>query len=295
MAKKIIRLNEGEFRKLVEDKVREELSKVNNNGTVDESGIDISKIDIEVFRNAYRDLRFDPIPVTFDDDLSFPVHINEAYGDILPPDSVVNKILNKYKLDTTLVNKVESNHEIAIYIIVALIGKNIKLIKEDMKKMGYFLGRILDKFSINDMEFVKLKFEPYCQMQMDETDNVKSSYDTLYHWTPQYCVEDILSKGLVPSHQNSVFNYPSRTYMMSGDCDDNEMNALGEKLCLVNKNPKNNGAYVLLAIDIRNLDDSIRFYYDPNSSIGIYTEQVIPKDNVKQVDERKFSTKLKRK
>jgi len=142
-------------------------------------------------------------------------------------------------------------------------------------------------------EFLVMQFEPSCQLQTDETENIKSQYDTLYHWTPEYCLQGVLAQGLVPSHKNNVFNYPPRTYLMKGDSDDRDMLRLGQMLCLTNKNSKNNGGYVLLAIDIKNLDDKVRFYYGPNSAIGIYTEQVIPSDKIRQINKQMFPTQLK--
>ena len=169
MAKKIIQLTEGEFRNLVGNSVCDALTKIFNNNSLNSEGIDISQIDIET-------LRLTPVLVTYDDDLSLPITIKEAYGDILPPDSVVNKIIQKYKLSEKLVNKVEANHRISIYIIVALIGENVELIKSDMEKMGYFLGRACKSFDVQGMKFVQLQFEPYCQMQKDETDEIKTKY-----------------------------------------------------------------------------------------------------------------------
>ena len=293
MAKKIIQLTEGEFRNLVGNSVRYALTNMANNDSLNSEGIDISQIDIETLRQAYRDLRLTPVLVTYDDDLSLPVIIKEAYGDILPPDSVVDKITQKYNYSTKLVNKVEANHKISIYIIVALIGKNIELIKSDMEKRGYFLGHKGKTYIIQGMKFVQLQFEPYCQMQKDETNEIKTKYNKLYHWTPEYRINEILKHGLIPSHKNEVFNYPPRTYLMKGDCDDKEMIGLGQKLCLFNSDPNNNGIYIFLAINNKYLYDNIRFYFDPNSSIGIYTEQIIPSDKIQQISKQQFNTKLK--
>lgn len=293
MPNKTIKLTEMEFRTLFEDSVRGVLADIGDNGRSEKEGVDISNIDIEALRQAYRDLRLTPVPVTYDDDLSIPTVIKEAYGDILPPDSVVDRIVRKYKFSTSLVNKVEANHRISIYIIVALIGDNVELIKSDMEKMGYFLGHTGDVFEVRGMKFVQLQFEPYCQLQDDETDSIKALYDTLYHWTPEYNVAEIMQHGLVPSNKNSMFTYPPRTYLMKGDCDDSEIAGMGQKLCLFNKNPNNNGSYVLLAIDIKSVDNNVRFYLDPNSSIGIYTEQIIPSDKIRQIRKLQFVTKLK--
>ena len=42
---------------------------------------------------------------------------------------------------------------------------------------------------------------------------------------------------------------------------------LGRMLCATNKNTKNNREYALLIANINNLDDNIRFFYDPNSEL----------------------------
>ena len=67
---------------------------------------------------------------------------------------------------------------------------------------------------------------------------------------------------------------------MEGTKDVDSIQALGQSLCFKNKNPNNDGKYVLLKINIENLDDNIRFFYDPNSQIGIYTEQTIPNNAI---------------
>ena len=294
MAKVIINLTEGELRNLIKESVREVLRELVDIPSVDTEGIDISQIDDKVLQQAYRDLSLTPTSVSYDDILSSPVPLTETIGDILPPDNVVDNIIKKYNYPSQLIRKKEANHKISIYIVVADVGRNAELIEEDMKKMGYFLGHVDKRMDGSGHEFLVMQFEPSCQLQTDETENIKSQYDTLYHWTPEYCLQGVLTQGLVPSHKNNVFNYPPRTYLMKGDSDDRDMLGLGQMLCLTNKNSKNNGEYVLLAIDIKNLDDKVRFYYDPNSAIGIYTEQVIPSDKIRQINKQMFPTQLKR-
>ena len=103
----------------------------------------------------------------------------------------------------------------------------------------------------------------------------------------------IQHEGLIPSHKNEVFNYPPRTYLMEGNSSDEQMWNLGQQLCIKNNNPNNNGTYNLIIVDIENLDDSIRFFYDPNSEIGIYTEQPIPSDRIQVGKTVQFVKKLR--
>ena len=78
---------------------------------------------------------------------------------------------------------------------------------------------------------------------------------------------------------------------MKGDSDMSQMENLGQQLSLVNNNANNNGEYALLRIDIKDIDDQIRFHYDSNSEIGIYTEQKIPKDRIEFIKTFRFKTR----
>ena len=143
MAKSMTKTEEGEVR------------------TTNVEGIDISLIDVDILRQAYRDLLLTPVWVSYDNILSLPIPINTLCGDILPPDSAIKKIIQKYILNEQLVIKTGANHNVNIYIIVALIGDNIKLIKNDMGRMGYSMRHMGEAIDIQGMKFVQLQFEPY--------------------------------------------------------------------------------------------------------------------------------------
>lgn len=291
MKKQIIRLTESDLYKMIKETVQTFLQNNDNEDDFDINSIDISKIDIEILKQSYIDLRLVPTRISYDDPLSNFHIVNESEGDIMPPDNVVNTIIQKYHLNSNLVVKVEASNKIYIYIITACIGRNEKLIEDDMKKMGYFLGIRGQVQNIQGMLFRPLQFEPYSQMQNDETTNIKQVYDHLYHWTPKYHLNNILQNGLIPNNQNKMFNYPPRIYLMKGNCDLFQMKDLGQQLCFVNTDQRNNGKYVLLKIDLTNIGDDVHFYYDSNTSIGIYTEQAIPPSSIEEIDEYTFKTK----
>jgi len=288
MGKKQIRLTENELKKIVLESVKRVLYE---GSLVDE--IDITQIPIEKLRQGYFDYRLVPQSMMYGNVLNEPATITEAVNDILPPDTVVNNIVKKYSIPQNFVFKVEHYHKIYVYVITACIGQNDKLIEEDMNKMGHFLGARGKIVQIENMRFQTLQFEPSSQLQEDITDLVKSKFDILYHWTPSYCVEGIQREGLMPSHKNEAFDYPPRTYLMEGNSSDVQMWGLGQQLCIKNNNPNNNGTYNLIIVDIENLDDSIRFFYDPNSEIGIYTEQTIPNDRIQVGKTVQFVKNLK--
>ena len=290
MAKKIIRITENDIKEMVVGVLKTTLEETNQDANQEINGpddIDVSKLSIEDLKQIYRDLRLPLVQTSYDDVLNAPTKINEAYGDLLPPDNVVDMIVKKYALPPASAIKREANHKVYIYLIVGCIGINDILIEEDMKKVGYFLGHKSDPQTINGMTFQVLQFEPTSQMQVDVTDEIESKFDVLFHWTPQYSLQGILENGLTPSHKNAKFNYPPRVYLMNGS-DKNKLIALGQSLCSANQDKRNNGKYSLLAVMLPLKDDSIRFFYDPNSEIGIYTEQKIPKEAIKLVDNFTF-------
>ena len=129
MARKKIRIPEDKLRSIVYESVRHALKESGDDNAPNVNDIDISQIDIEVLKWAYRDLRLTPTTVSYGDVLSKPMAIKEAQGDIMPPDNVVNKIIQRYHLGPQLVFKVEAHHKIYIYVITAVIGINDKLIE----------------------------------------------------------------------------------------------------------------------------------------------------------------------
>lgn len=278
--KNVINLTENELENIVFESVKRIVNEISDA----EGGIDISKIDIEDLKKIYIDYRLIPQSTHFDNVLYSPSVIKEAFGYIFPPDEVVENLINKYNIPISCIKKKEVFNKIFIYIVNAVLGVNDKLIEEDMSKMGYFLGYKGKIQNIQGMQLQVLQFEPSSQIQDDETENIKTNYKFLYHWTPSYNLNEIFENGLLPSAKNSVFNYPSRIYFMRGDSDNRYMLGLGQQLCTSNDNPKNNGEYALLSVNIENIEESVRFYYDPNSEMGIYTEQPINKNRVNLVN-----------
>lgn len=277
---------EEKLRTVIRKSVNETLERYKNDNV--DFDIDISQIDIEDLKKGYRDLRLTPTSVSYGDIFSEGIHIKEAIGDILPPDKVAQTIINRYNIPSSFVIVKEHYHKIQVYVITAVIGINDKLIENDMQKMGYFLGHRSDIKYVHGMKYQILQFEPTSQMQNDETETIKTKYTFLFHWTPTYLENSIMSNGLIPNHKNNIFNYPDRTYLMEGNSSMQSMMQLGILLCSHNTDPRNDGKYSLLSINIKNLDDSIRFYYDSNSEIGIYTESTIPSNKIKIVNRIDF-------
>lgn len=281
-------LNSVNIHKIIKETIESVLCK---NRDIDVNSIDISKIDINILKQSYIDLRLIPTLTVYGDPLSNIPNVNEAVGEIMSPDNVVHQIVQKYGLNQQLVVKKEAYNKIYVYVILACIGHNDELIENDMKKLGYYLGARGQVQNIQGMHFQVLQFEPYSQMQNNETINIKKRYNYLFHWTPEYNLNGILQNGLIPNKKNNLFNYPPRIYLMKEDSDHHEILDLGQQLCMVNTNQHNNGVYVLLKINLINIGEHIQFYYDSNSAIGIYTEQSIPPSNISVIGKFNFKNK----
>ena len=283
MAKRTIKISSSDLANIIKETIANVIG--------DEAcPIDVRKIPIEILRQSYVDLRLVPSQTAFDDILSVVPSINEAYGDIMPPDDVVKNIIRKYNLSPSTIFKKEAYNQVYVYVLSACIGINDKLIEADMEKMGYFLGVRKPPVTIRGMTFQVLQFEPYSQSQTDETDNIRRQYSVFYHWTPEYYAADILKQGLFPRHENKMFNFPNRIYLIKGNCTMPEMLSLGSSLSLVNADPRNTGKYVLLQVQVDKLDKGTKLYYDPNSPISLYTESPIPPEHIRIVGTFEFPT-----
>ena len=270
--------------KRIKNIVRESIRNVLNEESKLDFDVNIDNIPTEVLRKTYFDWRLIPSLSVYGKPIYQDITLKEAVGDTMPPDDVVRDMINKYHLPSSMAFKVEAYHKIYLYIIAALVGGNDKLVEQDMNKMGYFLAKKSEIMRRDGMEFQALQFEPTSQKSEDVTDIIKDQYKALYHWTPLYSVEDIMRGGLIPTHKNVFFNYPPRTYLIQGDATDEQRIFLGRVLCSYNKDERNDGRYALLFVNIENLEENIRFFYDPNSEIGIYTEQPISPDRVSLVE-----------
>lgn len=216
--------------------------------------------------------------------------ITEGFNDILPIEDAIEKIRYKYSIPEDSFISREGFNGIRMYIIIADIGENVISLEDDMRKMGYFVcsKREMD---INGDLFQLIQFEPLKSIMDNKTDYIKKYYKVLYHWTPAYNVENIMIQGLTPQNQNDYFSYPPRIYLTTeSDLDIyGALYKLGQELCLMNNNPKNDGYYCLLEVELDNLN--IDLFFDPNSPIGVYTEDRIPKENIKILGKTQFSLK----
>lgn len=213
-------------------------------------------------------------------------YVYESFGDVPPPDEIVKEIQRKHGMLINQFYKIENFHEIYVYILIT--SNNADLIISEMSSKGYFVGGVINKIH-NGIHFVQIQFEP--EDQLDVTNIIRNENKELFHWTPRCNYMSIVINGLVPRNDNKKFNYPPRVYLMESKVSDKEKDILGQSLCIVNSDSRNNGEYLLLKVDMNNLDDSIRFYYDCNSPIGVFTKNSIPSNHISITRKKVFQTK----
>lgn len=292
MSKKI-KITEKELNNIIKESIAKILNEQKLTSEPDLNDFSQFNLTIEDYREMYVDLRYIPTPILDNGNPLYEEYtLKTPIFEIKDPFDVVKEIVKKYSLNPHSMNAFEAENKIYIIMVLAQLGVNDELIKNDMEKLGYFLSKKGGMRKIDDMDYQILQFEPTSQIQNDETETILKECPFLYHWTPTYLVDSIMSNGLILSHRNYKFKYPARTYLMRSNCSKNAIINLGNQLCFSNKDERNDGNYTLIMVSLNNLDDNIRFYYDPNSAIGIYTEQPIPPSNLKQLGTTNFISEL---
>lgn len=195
------------------------------------------------------------------------------------PDWVVQELTIKYEMDPKwqVCKRIASNR-VPVLMVIADINANLDFVVKDMDIAGYFLG-FKRKISMMGNPFLELQFEP--MFEVEQSDEIRK-YPYAYHWTPMYNFEKIKNSGLQINSDNHMFDTPNRIYLLSGKSSMEVVNRLGLALCGVNKDPRNNGEYVLLIIDTEEIPLDCKFYGDPNMEGAYYTETDIPASAILQ-------------
>lgn len=113
-----------------------------------------------------------------------------------------------------------------------------------MGHCGWTKSQISKPIKVNGFVLKVIAFDPMFQENI--RDKVKE-YGTLFHFSPQYNEQTILSNGLIYNH-----------------------------------NPKNNGIYVLYSIDLSKTPDNVKFFYDPHFQHGVFTQDAIPSNAIQK-------------
>lgn len=206
--KKTLKLSKEKLAKLIKESI---FSVINTQKLSTEPNLNdfsIFNLDIGDYRKLYKDFRYVATPILDARPLYEECITKKPIVEICDPNDIASNIAEKYTINPESVRVFEAENKIYILIVLAKLGVNDDLIEEDLEKLGYFLSKRGKIRKIEDMDFQILQFEPTSQIQKDETENILKKCSYLYHWTPNYLVNDILKKGLIPSHKNDKFKYP---------------------------------------------------------------------------------------
>ena len=221
--------------------------------------------------------------------------IDEGLIKTYPPQKTKDYVIRKYDLDDNQVqiqpidNGIMTTEFICIIVPKSIDNNTIGSIKHDMKTCGYFLNR--PQKQIENTPYIGLVFEP--KFSKDISDIVREKYKYLYHSAPKIYLESIKEKGLVPKSKNSLFLYPDRTFLMTGDWLTNtQVNALKNIQDVRSrnanrKNPKERMEYILIKLQVSKLPPDIKLYCDPMTQDAIFTYDNIPPNAI--IDIRPFT------
>lgn len=194
------------------------------------------------------------------------------------------QIQKKFRLKDWQFATSKGANGIELFVLIPSIFKNTRLIQKAMYACGWSLGT-KELTRINNRRWWKMSFDP--MFQENVISEIKK-YTFLFHWTPQYNVESILKNGLQPRSENSAYQYPNRVHLLKPNITQYEALNIGQQLCSMNDNSKNNGEYVLLGISTKRLSDDMEIYYDPRYDGGYYTKTSIPPDAIQVLDTHTF-------
>lgn len=276
MCKQLIELSEEQLRAIIKEEIKKVI--VNNNNKI--ISIDFTSITYEQAKNQYVDYTqlhgFPNYSSTINNFSKKNNSILESSGS-KSLDEVKKEIINKYFLDDWQFRIITAKNNIEIAMIIPQIYKNEQLINNDMEMMGYF-NSISKNVVINGFRYIQMQFEPKYQ---DNIFNEVKNMGILYHSTLTINVNNIKQNGFMPSSKNNLFNYPNRIYFSKGNSDIRSLIDITIQLSKVNK--QNYDDYSIIVIDTNKIPDNIRFYYNPNYQEGVFTEDSIPSNTIKNI------------
>lgn len=168
--------------------------------------------------------------------------------------------------------------QVKLMVIIGNIYDNKESLIKAMESYGWsFAFESLKKIINNGIEeqWIMLHFDPMFQKSVNDE---ISLHPILFHWTPEYNIENIKKEGLIPKSDNYIFKYPPKIHLMKGTISNSEKLKFGRILCIANKDPRNNKNYILIDIDTRKIPYHIDYFYDPRYKYGYYTKDKICKE-----------------
>ena len=279
-----IKISESELCKIIKDSTMNVLNKHNDSAEREQLRDYLSKIPKEALKRQNVNLKITKRVFNFDDKY-FKENINESATYSVPLVDVKNELKKRYGLEDWQFRIIQGSNQCFISVIFTDNDMNASIIENEMDNFGYFKSYETD-VDMNGIIWIQMQFEPRFQ---NNENNLIRNMRILYHITPKYNLENIKNSGLIPSCKNNLLRYPDRIYFANGTDQKQEILILAENLYFYDKDPRNTGEYCILTIDLRMVPNDVDFYLDPNSDIGVFTEQPIPYSSVIGIEKYDFS------
>lgn len=233
---------------------------------------------IKINESQLKDIIFNDIySISYANPISLKMHdkINEGYYASYPVEKVKEYITNMFHLNKEqfIVNKNENDDTytclVVIYVDINNLNTKISNLDKAMSLCGYFRSIINDDV-LNGKKIKIIQYEP--RHQSDANEFVKEN-KFLYHITPLYYKDKILSNGFTPKSKNILFDYPDRIYFFTTKNKKDELLGLALYYDESLNNKRNDSKYVLFELDGEKLSNTIKFYHDPNLANAVYTKE----------------------
>lgn len=199
--------------------------------------------------------------------------LKEEATETMSPTETKKVMMQKFGLESWQIRSQMGCNGLEVMAIVPNLGDNIKLLAQGMESCGWCFSNAQEVEDETDGKWIIISFDPIFQ---DNVSYVARAEGFLFHWTPEYRYKIIKNEGLYPRSENSIYNYPNRLHLLKGTLTEHQCLSIGRQLWKANKNPNNNGRYVLLGINVNYVPQEIEIYYDPRFEGGYYVKDHIP-------------------
>lgn len=270
-----VKISESELCKLIKDSTMNVLNKHNDSAEREQLRDYLSKIPEEALKRQNVNLKITKRVFNFDNKY-VKENINESATYSVPLDDVKKELKKKYGLEDWQFRIIQGSNQCFISVIFTDNDMNASIIENEMDSFGYFKSHEMN-VDMNGIIWIQMQFEPRFQ---NNENNLIRNMRFLSHITPKYNFENIKNSGFIPSYKNDFFRYPDRVYFVKGTATKEEILNLAVNLYKWDKDPRNTGEYYILDIDLTMVPNDVDFYLDPNSDIGVFTEQPIPYSSV---------------
>lgn len=241
----------------------------------------LKNIPLKFLKKQFKNFKVYLIPLSFDNELK---DINENINRSVDIEKVRYSIMNKYPLMDWQFEIKEERNKIKIAIVIPNVDDNIRMIIDDMFKLGYFES-FRNEMSEQGFPYTLIRFEP--RFPNDITNQVRNM-GVIYHLSPKYNLKSIMEHGFIPQCKNTQYKFPPRIYFFKSKTNDDEFEKLGRTLYKFDDNPHKNGEYILYILSVDKIPNNVEFVGDCNYEQGVCTENKIPYDAVISTQEFKF-------